>query len=326
MKNTSSPTPPHAPSDAKSSALHTMLIGNAFIFFSVLLWAANIPVVKILIPQWMDADDVTLVRIAGGAILFWIASLFVKKDPINRRDLLKISLGGGITVFLFAYLLNLALKFGNPIDISIIMTLPPVYVIIYQMIFKHKKPSWMEVAGILVAFAGAVIVIAGGHQTKHAPNPLLGDLIAVACGLAYMAYLLILEKPTHKYHPIPMLKWVFLGACIPCLAICRGVTDAPILHTHAGSMPWIWVAFLALGPSFLAYLFVNPAIKMIGSELVAIYQYFMPVATTIISVLLGEAKFQWFEGIAIVVIIAGMFLTNFATHRRLRQPAATGNT
>lgn len=30
------------------------------------------------------------------------------------------------------------------------------------------------------------------------------------------------------------------------------------------------------------------AIKLIGSELVAIYQYFMPVATTIIVVLLGE--------------------------------------
>lgn len=298
------------------SPMSRMILGNAYILGAILLFATNIPVVKIMIPQWMDANGVTVVRIIGGAILFWIASLFVKKDLIEKADFLKIFLGGGVTVFFFAYLLNIALKYGNPIDVSIIMTLPPIYVIIYQIIFKHMKPSWLEVVGMLIAFAGAIIVIASGHETKHAPNPLLGDFFAILCGLSYMAYLLILEKPTHKYRPIPMLKWVFLGACIPCVLICCWkVGDAPILHADAGFMPWFWVGFLALGPSFLAYLFVNPAIKMIGSELVAIYQYFMPVATTIISVFLGEAKFQWIEGLAIAVIIVGMFLTDYGNHR-----------
>lgn len=296
-----------------------MLCGNAFILIAIILFAMNIPVVKILIPQWMDAEDVTLVRLVGGGAFFWIVSLFVKKDPIDRKDFLKIFLGGGFTVFCFIYLLNVALKYGNPIDVSIIMTLPPVYIIIYQMIFKHRRPSWLEIAGIMIAFAGAVIVIANGHQTKHAPNPLLGDMIAVVCGVAYMAYLLILEKPTHKYRPVPMLKWVFLGACIPCLAICHGVPDAPILHTQAGFMPWFWVVFLMLGPSFLAYLLVNPAVKMIGSELVSIYQYFMPVVTTIVAVMLGEAKFQWIEGVAIAVIIGGMLMTDIGNRRGKKQ-------
>ncbi len=315
------PKPQPPTPGAKSNSARTMLLGNACIFVAILLFAANIPVVKILIPQWMDSVDVTLVRLGGGCVLFWLASLFVRKDPIERTDFLKIFLGGGVSLFLFIYLLNVALKYGNPIDISIIMTLPPLYVILYEIIFKHRKPSLLEVVGMLIAFGGAVIVIASGHQSKHAPNPVLGDIFGIVCGVAYMAYLLILEKPTHKYRPIPMLKWVFLGACIPCVALCWGVVKAPILHTPAGFMPWLWVVFLAFGPSFLAYLLVNPAIKMIGSELVAIYQYFMPVATTIIAVLLGQAEFRWIEGIAIVVIIAGMFLTDYATHRKAKSAA-----
>lgn len=321
MDNKTADTPPMQ----KSSGMRNMILGNAYVLGAIILFAMNIPVVKIMIPQWMNADGVTLVRIIGGAAMFWIASLLVKNDPIEKGDFWRVFLGGGITVFLFAYLLNTALKYGNPIDVSIIMTLPPIYVILYQMIFKHVKPSWLEVVGILIAFGGAVIVIASGHQTKHAPNPLLGDLFAIICGLAYMAYLLVLEKPTHKYTPIPMLKWVFLGACIPCLAICWNVSGAPILHTDAGFMPWFWVFFLMVGPSFLAYLLINPAIKMIGSELVSIYQYFMPVATTIIAVLLGEAKFQWIEGVAIVVIIAGMFLTDYGNHRKKKLESQTTN-
>lgn len=304
-----SPTP--RPSDMRN-----MIKGNAYILVAIILFALNIPVVKILIPRWMNVDDVTLVRIAGGAALFWIASLFVKKDSIERGDFVRIFVGGGLTLFGFIYLLNVALKFGNPIDVSIIMTLPPVYGMLYQMVFRHARPSLLEIAGMLVAFGGAVIVIVSGHETRHAPNPLLGDFFAVVCGVAYMAYLLILEKPTHKYRPIPMLKWVFLGASIPCVAICWGVADAPIVHAQAGFMPWFWVVFLMAGPSFLAYLLVNPAIKLIGSELVSIYQYFMPVATTIVAVMLGEAQFQWTEGVAMVVIIGGMFLIDYATHRK----------
>lgn len=310
------------PLDADNSK-RNMLLGNVYILFAIILFAVNIPVVKIMIPEWMNADQVSIVRIVGGGLLFWIASLFIKRGNVERQDLPRIVFGGGITVFFFVYLLNVALKFGNPIDVSIIMTLPPMYVIIYQIIFKHIKPHWLEVVGMLVAFAGAVVVIVSGHESKHASNPLLGDLFAVLCGIAYMAYLLILEKPTHKYHPIPMLKWVFLGAMIPCLFICWSFPKAPIFQSvDVGFMPWFWMFFLAAGPSFLAYLLVNPAIKMIGSELVSIYQYFMPVATTIVAVILGEATLEWQEVVAMVIIIGGMFLTNVGNRKKKQEEAA----
>lgn len=299
-----------------------MLLGNLYILLAIILFAVNIPVVKIMIPQWMNADQVSIVRLAGGGILFWVASLIIRRGKVERKDLPKIVFGGGITVFFFVYLLNIALKYGNPIDVSIIMTLPPMYVIIYQIVFKHIKPHWLEVVGMLVAFAGAVVVIVSGHESKHATNPLLGDMFAVLCGIAYMAYLIILEKPTHKYHPISMLKWVFLGAMIPCLFICWNFPKAAIFHTvNVGFMPWFWVFFLAAGPSFLAYLLVNPAIKMIGSELVSIYQYFMPVATTIVAVILGEATLQWQEVVAMVIIIGGMLLTNIGNRKKKQELA-----
>ena len=295
----------------------SMLLGNLCIFVATMFFAINIPVVKILIPEWMNADQVTLVRLAGGGALFWIVSMFVKRGNIERSDFLRIFLGGGISLFAFIYLLNMALKYGNPIDVSIIMTLPPMYMIAYKAVFRHVRPHLLEVVGMVVAFAGAVIVIVSGQESRHASNPLLGDVIAVVCGLAYMIYLLILEKPTHKYHPVPMLRWVFLGAMIPGLFICWSFPQAPIFHTSdVGFMPWFWVCFLAVGPSFLAYLLVNPAVEMIGSEMVSVYQYFMPVATTVVAVVLGEAVLEWQEVVAMVVIIAGMLLTNKGSRQR----------
>ena len=65
MNATSTPQPDNK-NTPQPSSLRTMLCGNAFILIAIILFAMNIPVVKILIPQWMDAEDVTLVRLVGG--------------------------------------------------------------------------------------------------------------------------------------------------------------------------------------------------------------------------------------------------------------------
>lgn len=54
----------------------------------------------------------------------WLASVFVKCTAIARKDWLKLFLGGAVGLFAFIYLFVTSLRYGNPIDISIIMTLP----------------------------------------------------------------------------------------------------------------------------------------------------------------------------------------------------------
>lgn len=75
------------------------------------------------------------------------------------------------------------------------------------------------------------------------------------------------------------------------------------------------IAFVVICPTFLAYLMVNPAIRLIGSVLVSIYQYLVPVIATIASVIMGLASLHAVQVIAMAVIIGGMLLTNLAKRR-----------
>ena len=124
--NTNRPT---GPQPAQRS-LADLLKGNLFILISTIFFGVNIPVVKILIPEWMSSVDVTIFRLGGGCILMWLASIFIKTDRIARHDYLRIFLGGAVGLFLFMYLFNLSLRYADPIDVSIIMTFPPVFVIL----------------------------------------------------------------------------------------------------------------------------------------------------------------------------------------------------
>lgn len=310
--NTSQGNGPGRGKPAKSA----FLIGNLCILISSIFWGVNVSVTKDLIPDWMTADGISVVRLMGGCVLMWIASIFVKCTRIQRHDWLKLILGGVVGLFFFIYLFVTSLRYGNPIDISIIMTLPPVFVILIGVIFLHRRPSLMEYIGVAVSMAGAVVVILAGQAGKNGSDNLLGDLLAVASTVCYAFYLVILEGPTATYKPVNMLRWVFLFASIPAIFLLPGLEKMPILHTTE-VIPWVEIGFILLCPTFLAYFLVQPAIKDIGSELVSLYQYLLPVFATLSAVLMGLDHLKWIQVVAMAIIVVGMVLTNLGKHRRV---------
>ncbi len=296
------------------------LIGNACILIATIFWGVNVSFTKALIPEWMTADGIIVVRLVGGCLLMWLASLFLKCRPIARHDWQRLLLGGAVGLFLFIYLFVTSLRYGNPIDISIIMTLPPVFVILIGVVFLKQRPSLLEYLGVAVSMAGAVIVIVAGGAGKNGSDNLLGDLLAVASTLCYAFYLVILVKQTQTYRPVNMLRWVFLFAAVPALFLIPGMDKEAILRTSEAA-PWLEIGFILLCPTFIAYFLVQPAIKKIGSELVSLYQYLLPVFATLSAVIMGLDRLKWIQVVAMAVIVGGMVLTNAGKRRRVRSVA-----
>lgn len=290
------------------------LIGNGCILLATIFWGVNVSVTKALIPDWMTSEGISAVRLIGGCVLFWLASFFVSHRSIDRKDWVKFILGGVVGLFGFIYLFVASLRYGDPIDISIIMTLPPVVVILIDVIFRHYRPSLIECLGVVVSFAGAVLVIMEAGGSEGGSDRLLGDLLAVASTVCYAFYLVVLEGPTRKYRPVTMLRWVFLFAAVPALLLVPGMQTMPIVHT-AEVLPWAEIGFILLCPTFIAYFLVQPAIKNIGSELVSLYQYLLPVFATISAVLMGLAHLHWVQVAAMLIIVGGMVLTNRGKRR-----------
>lgn len=317
-EETGTPATPHS-APAKESKASSLLIGNLCMLFAALFWGLNVSVTKALIPDWMTAHGITVVRLVGGAVLFWFASAFIKCESIQKEDWLKVLLGGFVGLFGFIYLFITSLKYGSAIDISIIMTLPPIFVILIGVIFLHRRPGWLEYLGVVVSFVGAAIVILGGagHDT-HGRDNLLGDLLAIASTVCYAFYLTILEGPTKKYKPVALLRWIFLFAALPSLFLIGGMDRMPILHTHE-ALPWVYIGFILLCPTFIAYFLVQPAMKRIGSELVSIYQYLLPVFATVSAVLMKIDKLRWIQVLAMGVIVIGMLFTTFGKRKRVEK-------
>lgn len=298
-----------------SSKLEKSVFGNTCISIATIFWGVNYAFTKALVPIWMSANAVTCVRLVGGAILFWLASLFFKTEKLDRESMKKAFGGGFVGLFGCIFLFVLSLDYGSAIDISIIMTLPPVFLILMEVIFIHRRPSLLEYIGIVLSFAGAaMIILCGSGHSKDASNFLLGDILAISASCCFAIYLLALAKPTKRYKPISLLRWVFLYSALPALFLLPALLESPLLHTtHA--IPWMEICFILLGPTFIAYFLTQPASRTIGAVLVSLYQYLTPVVAAAAAVLMGLEKPRWEQAVAMLIIVAGMLLTNFGKKR-----------
>lgn len=309
--------PRHTTPTPGRRAAARFLAGNACILAAAIFWGVNISFTKALIPGWMTSEGISAVRLIGGCALFWLASAFAHNSRINRSDWKFIVPGGTVGLFLFIYLFVLSLRYANPIDVSIIMTLPPMFVILINALFRRSRPGAMELLGVGVSFVGAVTVILAGGTGNAGSDNLLGDLLAVASALCYALYLIFLEGPTRRYRPVTLLRWVFLFAAVPAVILTIGFDHMPILHTTQAA-PWLEIGFILLCPTFLAYFLVQPAMRAIGTELVSIYQYLIPVFATISAVLMGLDRLKAIQIVAMAIIIGGMVLTNVGKRRHTR--------
>ncbi|MDE6548988.1 MAG: DMT family transporter [Muribaculaceae bacterium] len=294
---------------AKKSRVSAMIWGNILALSAAICWGLNEPANKAIIPDWISASGVALGRIFGATVIIWIISLFVKKEKIQHGDW-KLLWASALMMLGFVYVFSLAFNTASPIDIAIILTFQPILVVVINAIFKHEHVSLLEIVGMVIALGGALLVILGGGNFDS--GRLIGDLFAVVCAVTYAIYLVIIEGPSQRYGTISLMKWVFLFTAILASPLIFTISPNMPIFTHGKVMPWLLLGFIILFPTVYCYLVTPPAIKLVGSEVLAFYQYLVPVITTVVAIATKMDSFHWYQPVSFVIIVAGVILVNYA--------------
>lgn len=291
------------------SRLSTILWGNLLALSAAVCWGLNEPANKMLIPDWISASGVALSRIFGATIMVWIISLFVKKEKIQHSDW-KLFGWAALMMVGFIYVFSLAFNTASAIDIAIILTFQPMLVVLINAVFKHQKVSKLEILGLVIAFAGAAMVILAGGNLDS--GRLIGDLFAVICAVTYACYLVIIEGPSKRYGTVNLMKWIFLFTSVISLPLIFTIPHDMKIMTHPEWLPVGLLLFIVLFPTVYCYIVTPPSIKMVGSGIFSFYQYLVPVITCVVSILFKIDTFHWYQPVSFLIIVGGVVLANYA--------------
>ena len=154
------------------------------------------------------------------------------------------------------------------------------------------------------------------HKLRETPCS-FGITFYISSTLGFFGtfYLISMRKCSVKYHPVSLMRWVFLAGSIGALPL--GIIflgKAPILH-HPSTVAILLLLFVIIFPSFLSFLLMPPAIKRIGHQLVSMYQDLIPVLATILAIIFKMDKLYWDQPVAIVIILIGVYISSSAVKK-----------
>jgi drug/metabolite transporter (DMT)-like permease len=92
------------------------------------------------------------------------------------------------------------------------------------------------------------------------------------------------------------------------------ISASDFLATHWNSFEftqWAALFFIAIGATFLAYLFNVYGIGKLGASSTGAYIYTQPVFAAIIAMIFAGEHFSWIKGFAAILIFSGVYLANF---------------
>ena len=95
-------------------------------FGATTIYGFNHTIAKVVMPEYIGAFGLVMLRVFGAAALFWIVSFFYPSEKIERKDLFRIACATvfGMCINMLMFIKGLSLS--TPINSSVIVTLTPI--------------------------------------------------------------------------------------------------------------------------------------------------------------------------------------------------------
>jgi drug/metabolite transporter (DMT)-like permease len=259
-----------------------------------LFWAGNIVLARGL------AGNVPPVTLAywrwTGAFLvaFGFALPRLRTDlPVMARHwkmMLVLSATGIASYNTMSYI---GLTTTTALNVLLLQSATPLMIIVWAYLLFREIPTMRQALGVLASLFGVGVIAAHGSLDSLTQLRLNhGDLWVVAALVIYAFYCVTLRRRP-AVSPLSFL------------VAAMGIGSLMMLPSYAA------IGYTAVLPSFVAYLFFNRGVELIGASRAGQSLHLMPLLGTILAVLVLHEQFQTYHAFGFAMIAAGIVLASF---------------
>jgi drug/metabolite transporter (DMT)-like permease len=225
-----------------------------------------------------------------------------------------------------------AVATSTPLNVTLVGCSMPVWILAVGALFYGVKPTQRQLWGAAIGLAGVLTVITRGEpQALLKIQFVVGDLLMLVAVIGWAFYSWLLSKPpahmVGSQRPTAEQGWDWAGLLLVQMVFGLMVTSVFAGTEQAlGAAPIQWstgvllaLAYIAIGPSLLAYRCWGLGVAEGGPALAAFFNNLTPVFAALLS---GWVLGQWPQGyhaLAFVLVVAGIVVS---TGKPVTLPAA----
>jgi drug/metabolite transporter (DMT)-like permease len=284
----------------------------------------------LLVPPLLWAGNAVVGRMVTGLVLNflrWFVAFFLllpftwqvlkPAGPLwpNWRRYALLGLLGVGCYNAFQYL---ALKTSTPINVTLVASSGPVFMLAIGRLFFGQVVSLRQMAGAVLSIAGVLLVLSRGEWAQLAQFKLVvGDVYILLATLAWAWYSWLLTSQASPADP-PAIRgdWaLFLMAQVVFGLGWSGLfagTEWAVTDAH---IVWGWplaftLLYVAVGPAILAYRCWGMGVQRVGPAVAAFFGNLTPLFAAVLSAaFLGELP-RAYHALAFALIVGGILVSS----------------
>ncbi|WP_313805473.1 DMT family transporter [Flavobacterium sp.] len=281
-----------------------------------IIYGVTFTIAKDVMPKYIDAFGFIFLRVGGSMLLFWLCTLFVKTEKIERKDFPRILAAAFFGVAFNMLTFFKGLSYTSPIMGAVLMVTTPMIVLVLSAIIMKERMENRKILGILLGLAGTMTLILYGKSMVNAPNASLGNLLVFVNAVSYGFYLILVKKLMDKYNALSFVKWIYLFGFLMVIPFGWGkfqAVDWGLVPTSA----YLKIGFVVVVSTFLTYLLNLLSMRELKPTTVAVFIYLQPLFASIFAIGLGKDSLSWVKIGSAILIFIGVYLV---TQKKSNKP------
>ncbi len=257
----------------------------------------------------VDPRLALLFRALISAMLFLVYILvrFRGFRKIEMKDMPALVILGALNIPINQFLFLTSIKLTNPPNVALAYAMTPAFVFVISAIFLKERTSWLRFSGIVLAIAGAILVLSE-DGFDFSSEFFLGDVLALTASISWALYTVIGRNFSRKYgasYSTGMAMIVGFLLYVPIFFLMP-------VKLETGSISginWLQLSYLGIVTSGIAYALWYYALTKTDASKVAVFNNLQPIYTTILSIFIFGQVLTSFFIIGGILVITGVILT-----------------
>ncbi len=185
----------------------------------------------------------------------------------------------------------------------------PMFIALTAWALFGDRIEPMQLVGLSAGFVGVLIIIAKGDLASLAGFKLnRGDVLLIAGMFTWSIYTAFLRKR-------PPISWQSFNISTYAVAAMANFPLALIEHgmghtLEVSAATVAAIAYVAIFPSLLAYIFYNRGVELLGPARAGVYLFLVPVFGTLLATIFLGERLHLFHAAGFALIIAGVLVAS----------------
>ena len=278
----------------------SIAIGCLLATASAVVGGLGTPIAKALLTDGIvTPSGLTLLRIAGTAIVFW--TLPAGRQKVQPKHLCIMLPIGAIGIAAQLATFNYALNLSFPIEVSIISSCSALWLVVLGIISRQIKETRYLTRGSMLTIVGLLITIFFFGEEKHNFSHISGNWIAFGSMLMGGLCSAGVAKLTPYYHAATIYKWIYTFATVPIIIYFLLAGQVPTLKIHS-AISVIEIIYVCIVTGDAGILLHAKAQQQISNKTIDICSFAQPFTAIVVAYNIGFNTLTWFDPISIILI------------------------